>query len=78
MKHYKRSFFKLLLLLLLLLLLFERVFIRLGHGSVEEKNHEVNSEIGSINAGGGNRSRDYRRSTWLQEVYSEKWIYLFI
>ena len=45
MKHYKRSF------LLVLLLLFERVFIRLGHGSVVEK-IEVNGEIGSVNAGG--------------------------
>ena len=56
MKHDKRSF-------LLLLLLFERVFIRLGHGSVVEKNREVNDEIGSINAGGVNRSRGYGRST---------------
>ena len=37
----------------LLLLLFERVFIRLGHGSVVEK-IEVNGEIGSVNAGGVN------------------------
>ena len=68
MKHYKRLF----LVLLLLLLLFERVFIRLGHGSVVEKNREVNSEIGSINAGGLNRSRGYGRSAWLWEVYHQK------
>ena len=70
MKHYKRSF--LLILLLLLLLLFERVFIRLGHGSVVRKNREVNGEIGSVNAGGVNRSRGYERSNWLWEVYRQK------
>ena len=73
MKHYKRS----LLLLLLLLLLFERVFIRFGHGSVVEKSREVNGEIGSVNAGGVNRLHGYGRSTWLWEVYSQKLNYLF-
>ena len=37
MKHYKRSF-------LLLLLMFEKVFNRLGHGSVVEKIEEEEEE----------------------------------
>ena len=51
---------------------FERVFIRLGNGKVVQKNHEVNGEFGSVNAEGGNRSRGFRRSTWLGEVYRQK------
>ena len=66
MKHYKRSF-----LLLVLLLLFES-FYQIRSWKCCKKNREVNGEIGSVNADGGNRSRGYGRSTWLWEVYRQK------
>ena len=67
MKHYKISY-------LLLLLMFERVFNRLGHGSVVEKNRgrrRGGGRIRGIRRGGG-RIRGRRRSDEEEEEEEEE------